>query len=102
MKECENKKSSLALIFNSSCALFVSKIFMPVSFFAITVSIARLLGTKEFGVYAIVMSYYAVLKIISIFGIDFFLLREIPKNKENVSQYLGNSFVLGGNTIRIT
>jgi len=85
-------------IAKNSVALMAVKIFMPLSYFAIAVSVARLLGTKDFGVFSIVMGYYGVFRIISSFGIESFLIREIPRDETKASFYLGNAYFLGAAT----
>ncbi len=81
------------LIMNSG-VLFGIKLFMPLSFFMISVLIARLLGVREFGVYATVFSYYALFRILSCFGVDSFLLREIPRDPSQTRHYLRHAFLL--------
>lgn len=57
--------------------------------------ITRFLGAREFGVFAIIFSYYGIFKTVSIFGIDYFLVREISKDAQKAGYYLKNSFILG-------
>ena len=81
-------------IFSNGVALFGIRLFMPLSFFMVSVLIARLLGVHAFGVYATVFSWYVLFRILSNFGLDFFLLREVPRRPESSAVFLNHAFVL--------
>lgn len=85
----------LKTVFKNSLSILCVKISMPLSYFAVTLSVARILGVNNFGVLALIFTYYAIFRIISVFGIDSYLIREIAKDKEKAGLYLGNAFILG-------
>ncbi len=82
-------------LFVNSAVLFGIKLFMPLSFFMISVLIARVLGVRAFGIYATIFSYYALFRILSCFGVDSFLLREIPRGPSQTRHYLRHAFLIG-------
>lgn len=96
MEEIQEKTGSLLRsIAKNSAALLAVKIFMPLSYFIITISLARMLGVKSFGVYSIIFAYYGILRIIATFGIDSFLIKEIARDRSLASFYLNNAYFLG-------
>jgi len=82
-------------LLRDSSSLFAVKIFMPLSYFIITVSIARFLGVRDFGILGILFSFYAIFRIIAVFGIDSFLLKEIPIKPEKAGDLFSNALSLG-------
>ena len=71
------------------------KIFMPITSLIIIALLSRILGVKEFGMFITLGAYYGVFRIISIFGIDTFLTREVSCDKSNISILLGNACFIG-------
>ncbi len=91
----EKKVILMRSILQSSATLFLAKAFIPASYIVVTICIARILGLEAFGKFSIVYSYYAVLRMISFFGIDNFLIKEITNNRQKADVYLGNAYILG-------
>ncbi|MEI8345694.1 MAG: oligosaccharide flippase family protein, partial [Candidatus Omnitrophota bacterium] len=90
-----NKASLVKSLFANSAALLGIRLFMPISFFAISILVARLMGVRAFGAFAIIFSYYALFRILSNFGIDSFLMREIPRDESRARLYLDHSLFAG-------
>lgn len=87
--------SLLRAILKDSAAILCVKMAMPLSYFIVTVSVARLLGTADFGILAIVFSYYAIFRILSVFGIDLSLIKEVARDEEKAGFYLGSALITG-------
>ncbi len=85
----------LKSILANSAALFWVKAFMPVSYFIVTVSIARWLGVKNFGDFSLIFSYYVIFKIFTLLGIDTYLIKEIASYNKKAGVYLGNAYIVG-------
>lgn len=85
----------LISIIKNSIPLALVKIGIPLFYFIITFLIARFLGARGLGIFTIIFSYYGIFKSISVFGKDWFLIREVHKDKEKAEFYLGNTFLLG-------
>ena len=75
----------------NSLALFSVKLIIPLSHLLVIILITRFLGVKEFGIFAIIFSYYGIFRNISIFGVDYFLVREIPRDTQKADAYLVSS-----------
>jgi len=85
----------LKSIFKNSTIMLGIKIFMPITSLIIIALLSRILGVKEFGMFITLGAYYGVFRIISIFGIDTFLTREVSCDKSNISILLGNACFIG-------
>jgi len=95
MNTAQEKMTLLRTLITNSTALVGVKIFMPLSYFIVTVNIARILGVEAFGEFAIIFSYYGIFRLISVFGVDAFLVKEVATNEQKANEYLSNAFVVG-------
>ncbi|MEK6645064.1 MAG: flippase [Candidatus Firestonebacteria bacterium] len=60
----------------------------------ITVCLTRYLGSVEFGKYSLVYAYLSFFTLISIFGIDKIIVKEIVQDSEKASELIGTSLIL--------
>jgi len=82
-------------IVKNSIAILSLKITLPISFFILAISIARILGPEEFGKYSLVLAIYCIFELISFLGLDNLVIREIAKEPANASRFLSNGILLG-------
>lgn len=62
--------------------------------FLYTIFLARNLGVEDFGIYSVALAYFSLLSIISDFGFNRFLIREIAVDKTKLPQLLWNISLL--------
>jgi len=62
--------------------------------FAFTVFAARYLGTAGYGEYILAFSYLVIFQTLSQFGLSELLVRNIARNKQDVSKYITSALVL--------
>jgi O-antigen/teichoic acid export membrane protein len=96
-------------LFKSAFSLFGLKIFSAGFGFIISVVLARILGTSDYGLYVYVFSIMELLTLLGTVGLDSLLVRDVAIYKTNSSWGLlhgllkwSNEFVLGACAVIIT
>ena len=62
-------------------------------YFVLVIFMARYLGDAEFGKFIFAISFCNIFVILSDFGLNTFLIREIAREKEKTGEYVGNVFL---------
>ena len=86
---------SFKSVLHNSISIFLSKSILHLSFFLLATLIVRKLGLAEFGKYSISISLYSIFELISLLGLDNFILREVSKDNSLAPKFLVNGLVLG-------
>lgn len=86
--------SSLALIVRNSVAILGARLTEVACGFISISLIARYLGVELFGLYGYVTSIIAILTVLSYFGIQRIIIREIAKDKSCVNKCMGAGIIL--------
>lgn len=84
-----------AVLLKNSAAILGARVVIPVSFFALSIAVARLLGPESLGHYAIVMSLYAIFTLLSTMGLENLILRDVSREPEKAGAYCSHALVLG-------
>ncbi len=72
--------------------LFLGRVVIGILHLATMVLLARYLGVADYGKFVFAMAFLAFFNVISIFGIDTVLIREISRNKTAASRLIGCGF----------
>ena len=80
--------------FNNTSWLLIEKIFKGVCVLLIGIWIARYLGPKDFGILSYSISVVFLFSCLSNLGLDNIVVRELVKNEEKHSVFLGTAFWL--------
>jgi len=79
----------------NSASLLGIRFFIPLFYLVITVSLSRILGVREFGLYATLLAYYGIFRMLAVFGIDTYLIRETARREDRAGLLLGNAYFAG-------
>ncbi|MGD8718001.1 MAG: flippase [Candidatus Zixiibacteriota bacterium] len=83
-------------IAKNTTALFATRIINQVAGFLLIVYASRRLGVEDFGKYSFVVAFYLVFELVSFFGLQNFLPREIGRNREDAGKYFVHAALLVG------
>jgi len=83
-------------IAKNTTALLATRIINQVAGFLLVVYASRRLGVEDFGKYSFVVAFYLVFELISFFGLQNFLPREIGRRREEAGKYFVHAAVLVG------
>lgn len=84
-------------IAKNTTALFATRIINQVAGFLLVVYASRRLGVEDFGKYSFVVAFYLVFELISFFGLQNFLPREIGRRRQEAGKYFVHAaFLVGG------
>jgi O-antigen/teichoic acid export membrane protein len=83
-------------IAKNTTALFATRIINQVAGFLLVVYASRRLGVEDFGKYSFVVAFYLVFELISFFGLQNYLPREIGRRREEAGKYFVHAAVLVG------
>ncbi|NIT34919.1 MAG: oligosaccharide flippase family protein [candidate division Zixibacteria bacterium] len=83
-------------IAKNTTALFATRIINQVAGFLLVVYASRRLGVEDFGKYSFVVAFYLVFELISFFGLQNFLPREIGRRREEAGKYFVHAAALVG------
>ncbi len=81
-------------IFKNTGIIIAGQFITKVIGLAVTVYLARYLGGENFGVYNLIFSFIGFFAIISKFGMDDILVRDIARDKGRAAILLGNAIVM--------
>jgi len=84
----------LSKIAKNTFWLFIGEIVSKLIVFAFTILVARNLGVSHFGVYSFAISFVMLFSQLVTLGLPNFLTREISRNKENTSNFIGSSILM--------
>ncbi len=84
-----------AVLLKNSVAILGARVVIPLSFFALSIVVARLLGPEALGHYAILMSLYAIFSLLSSMGLENLILRDVSRQPEKAGAYCSHALVLG-------
>lgn len=90
----EHKTYLLNRIVKNSFFLVISRITDIGAVIITTPLIARYLGLKDFGDYALVMAITIFVKPLAEFGAESIICRDVAKNKDNASGYINAAFII--------
>lgn len=68
--------------------LFIGELISKLSFFALSISIARFLGVEQYGLYAFSLSFASIFIILSDLGLNAVIIRDVAQQKERTGYYL--------------
>ena len=88
------KTVDAARLVKNSIRLFTAETISKLIALGIQIVAARYLGDKGFGTFAFGFSLTGILMILIDSGINTYLIREISRDPEKISNYLGNAFLL--------
>ena len=74
--------------------LLISRILGYVLAFVYVIYIARYLGANGFGILSFAIAFTSIFIILADLGLNTLIVREIARNKESASKYLGNTIVM--------
>ncbi|UCH78806.1 MAG: flippase, partial [Candidatus Coatesbacteria bacterium] len=83
-------------IAKNTTALFATRIINQVAGFLLVVYASRRLGVEGFGKYSFVVAFYLVFELISFFGLQNYLPREIGRRREEAGKYFVHAAALVG------
>ena len=83
-------------IAKNTTALFATRIINQVAGFLLVVYASRRLGVEDFGKYSFVVALYLVFELISFFGLQNFLPREIGRRRDDAGKYFVHAAALVG------
>ena len=83
-------------IAKNTTALLATRIINQVAGFLLVVYASRRLGVEDFGNYSFVVAFYLVFELISFFGLQNYLPREIGRRREDAGKYFVHAAVLVG------
>ena len=83
-------------IAKNTTALLATRIINQVAGFLLVVYASRRLGVEDFGKYSFVVAFYLVFELISFFGLQNFLPREIGRRREEAGKYFVHAAALVG------
>ncbi len=83
-------------IAKNTTALFATRIINQVAGFLLVVYASRQLELADFGKYSFVVAFYLVFELISFFGLQNFLPREIGRRREEAGKYFVHAAALVG------
>ena len=86
--------SSVRAIVRNTVALAAADIISKLAVFGLSIAIARRLGSEAFGTYSFALAFAFFFGLAADFGISKLLIRQIARNRETASQYLGNAVPL--------
>lgn len=81
-------------IAKNSSYMFFANIFKKIMSFIITIVFARYLGVEQFGQISFALGFVVLFSIITDFGAQILINREIARNKELVNKYVSNVIML--------
>lgn len=81
-------------IFKNTSWLSVSQVITSICAFLWTIIIARYLGVSDYGIVSFAISFTSLLGIFMDLGISTYIIREIAKNKNMLSKFISNLFLL--------
>ncbi len=88
------KSSGFRKYFANTGWMFFEKIFRILLAFTVTTLLARYLGPSDYGLFNYVLSFTGLFTILSSFGLENILIRELVKNPEKSHTLLGTGFRL--------
>jgi len=83
-------------IAKNTTALLATRIINQVAGFLLVVYASRQLGVEDFGKYSFVVAFYLTFELISFFGLQNYLPREIGRRREEAGKYFVHAAVLVG------
>ncbi len=81
-------------IFNVAFLIGINLLIKPFYIFGIDRTVQNVVGVKEYGFYASLLSFTYLLQIVNDFGIQYFNNRDIAKNQQLLKRYFPNIVVL--------
>lgn len=78
---------------NSSWLLLAQVLVKSISFFY-NIFLARSLGVEGFGLFSVALTYFAIFNVLSEFGFNRYLIREVAIKSDHISQIVGNVVVV--------
>jgi len=82
--------STSKTIFKNSTILFVATVFIKLLSFPVTILLIRYLGNIGYGQYAFAVAFVGMFSLISDFGFNYVIVREVAKDKTSAKKYLDN------------
>lgn len=82
--------STRKLLFKNTFWLGLMEVFSKITMFAVTISLVRYLGPTDFGTFNLTFSYVAIFMVLSDFGLNTIVTRDVAKNRDQTHQYLSN------------
>ncbi len=82
------------IIFKNSSFIFAGNIIKKALSFVLTIIVARYLGVDSFGILSFALSFVALFSIITDFGAQTLINREISRNKSLVNKFVSNVFFI--------
>ena len=86
--------SDKGLIAKNTGWLFGSEIVNRILSFFLIVAMARYLGDIGLGIFAFATAYIGIFQIFSDFGISWYLIREVAKDKSKADAYFSNTLTI--------
>jgi len=72
----------------NTISVLVARIITPLSSLILIICIARFLGAEELGKYSLILSLLLLFQVLPTFGLNYFIVREVSRNPEHLSEYL--------------
>lgn len=79
---------------NNFVSLIGGEILSRVLGVVLFIILARYLGPEDFGIYSLALSFYMIFSLISNFGLSNLLVKDIAREKEIASKYIGSIIVI--------
>lgn len=77
-------------VLRHSSYLILGQLIIKATSFFYSIFLANSIGVSEFGLYAVALSYFAIISSISDFGVSRYLIREVAKDEESGSRIISN------------
>ena len=92
--------SKLRIAARNAVSLFASDVFDRAASFVLYILVARFLGAREFGQFALAVNLFYVFYVFSVLGLKALITREIASERARTGRYLTNgSFVVIGSSL---
>lgn len=89
-------KSTRQILVKNTLWLSLLEVVSKIIMFFVTVSVVRYFGATEFGRLNYTQSFVGIVMLLSDFGLNTILIRDIAKDKQHVSRYLTSATVVKG------
>jgi O-antigen/teichoic acid export membrane protein len=90
----EYKRSETKILIENSIFIAISRVIQIICSYFVLIAIVRYLPIEQYGEYAFVVAFVTSIMALTYFGIQQVMIREIAKDKANVSHYVGASIIL--------
>lgn len=92
-KKLKNNEDFVKYLKNTSW-MFFEYVMRLISSIFVTIYIARFLGPEQFGILSYALAIITLFLVISRFGMDSILVRDLAKNPDESKKYIGTAFIL--------